>query len=257
MSASEEKPQILAFMITRAGTGERLATFERTVREAREKAGYEFDLWVHALTPQAAKLAADMFAKDKDVDLHAFVTVHMENVGQHTVMNQMIAEADDRLYDYLLRLDDDCKFLTNNWLQKMVEAAEKLGPQFIISPTVRGLIYPPPQSETINVKGTKVKILEKAIGGVCRLHHVETLCNPEYPYVSDVRLPLGFGDATGIGQWAMNAQKVTGDHIWMIYLEYVRVKHGTKKQRIEDPDYHVLQDVFQMIPYIPAWAPDA
>lgn len=230
--------KVLAFMITRANTEDRISMFKETLNDALETAGYKFDLHLHI--QENDKLASEMSG------LHE-LTFWPENVGQHPIMNEMISKAKEHKYDYLLRLDDDIQFLTKRWLAKMIEAHDKLGDNFIISPTIKGLIHQPQSSEEVEVNGIKVKFLTEAIGGICRLHPVSTLTQPNNPYISDIRKPLGFGDATGLAHWCQQ------NSIWMVYLSHVRVKHkkGTLKQRKDDPIYHEYQNLFQHIPYIP------
>jgi Predicted glycosyltransferases len=209
-------------------------------------AGCAFDLTIHTLTKEAHEV---VLPKGDWV-----IVQHLENVGQHVITNEMIKYAEDNGYDYLLRVDDDIKFLTKRWLVKMLDAADKLGPTFIISPTVLGLGNPPEATEVVEKDGIAIRVLVSAIGGICRLHDVKTLTDPTMAYVSDVRLPLGSGDATGIAKWA-HARQAAGEHCWMVYLANVRVKHalGTQGQIMEDPKYHSVHGLFQVMPYIPAW----
>lgn len=243
---------VLAFMISRAQEPKRLKMFEDTVREAIATAGMEFDLILWPMTRQALDVANKLQDEFPLIDIHGYAD---GNVGQHVVMNTLIKIADEADYDYLLRLDDDVKFLTKRWLHKMVQAAENLGPGFIISPTITGLNHPPETTSEIEQHTEKFRVILGAIGGICRLHSVETLANPLFPYVSDVRNPLGFGDATGIAKWCMDALQEHNLQLWMIYLSTVRVKHakGTSKQVKENPEYHETHSLFQTIPYIPIW----
>jgi len=249
---SKDKPTVLAFMITRADTDHRRKLLGETVHEMYTTAKYPFDLTVYVNTNDTE--TTDL------VDTLSFrygfnIVEYSSNMGQHIPTNDAIRIADKDGYDYLLRVDDDVKFMTKGWLKKLVEAAEELGPEFIISPLVKGLIHPPPQTDTVEVSGVKVRFLEMAIGGICRLHRVDTLCDTECPYKADVRLPMGFGDATGIYEWCKRSFEDKGLYRWMVYVEHVRVRHrlGTEKQRKEDPQYHALQRVFQVLPYIPLW----
>lgn len=232
---------ISAFLISRASTPQRLQMLADTIVDARNTAGMEFDLTVYALTEEAEKVASSLGVP---------VVRHSENVGQHVVTNQAIEDADEAGSTHLLRLDDDVHFTTKGWLRKLMGASTLFGHTFIISPTVKGLNNPPPRSEMVEVHGIKVKFLTTAIGGICRLHHMEALRNPDNPYVSDVRLPLGSGDATGIAAWAIR------NKYWMVYLDSVVVKHrkGTSGQVKEDPSYHASHGLFQVLPYIPAWS---
>lgn len=217
-------PRVLAFMLHRGGSDARRVTMERTLREAREKAAYDatWEVWDNTT----------------------------RNVGQHTAFNAMLDKAAHEGYDYLLRLDDDVEFMTQRWLAKMVEAATKLGPRFILSPTVKGLKHPPEMSQSVEVAGVWGRFMTQAIGGACRLHPVATLV--EGRYVSDVRLPLGFGDATGIMRWAMAQQPA----VYAMWLDHVRVRHATERQEEEDATYHDVHGTLQRVPYIPVWPHD-
>jgi len=219
--------KVFAFTITRAmSTDKRWELVERTLNEGKEKAGMEFE-W----------------------KLYSNAVV---NKGQHVVTNDALKEAKDRGFDYLLRIDDDIEFMSQRWLAKMLEASEKLGSQFIISPTVSGLKHPPEMSQVIDINGISVKFLTEAVGGACRLHPIKLLTEAPTPYISDVRFPLGAGDATGIMKWAktMTVEKYP---VYAVWLEHVRVRHQTAKQEVDDPDYHFNHDLLQSIPYIPSW----
>jgi hypothetical protein len=250
-----DKPTVLAFMITRADTDHRRGLLKDTVEEMLETAKYPFDLLLFVNTDDKDTIRMVTQLGEDNANVEPLFFVPAGNRGQHIPTNNAIEIADGNSYDYLLRVDDDVKFMTKGWLAKMIESAEVLGPEFIISPMVRGLLHPPPQTDTVEVEGIKVRFLEQAIGGICRLHSVDTLCDPEHPYHADIRLPMGFGDATGIGVWCKEAMQDKNLRRWMIYLEHVRVRHrlGTAGQRKEDPLYHTYQGMFQCIPYIPPW----
>ena len=225
------------------------------MREAVDTAGMGFDLHLWCFTSEASTAACELNA-----EFDGMFVVHDtagENLGQHVVMNQMIDRADNDGYDKLLRLDDDVKFATKRWLFKLVEASELLGDNFIISPVIVGLRFPPDCTQVVEQNGVKFRVLFDAIGGICRLHPVDALCNPNEPYVSDVRNPMGFGDATGIAAWCKVNMEKHGTNIWMVYLETVRVKHakGTVRQVKDQEEYHNDHNLFQTIPYIPMYKP--
>lgn len=239
--------KVLAFVIHRKSTDKRSGLLEGVVNEVvYGSAGYSCDLFVNILDRKGDIMLPYPCEWQKNVTY----IYHRNNPGQHVIFNEMLRIAAEGEYDLLLRLDDDCKFLTKQWLKKMVEAHTKLGPDFIISPTVKGLIHPPERSDKVNVKGVDVRFLYDAIGGICRLHDVNALVNCDEPYVSDVRSPLAYGDATGIAKWCQS------NHKWMVYLEKVRVKHSTAKQREDDPTYHKMHPVYQHVPYIPFYTKD-
>lgn len=233
------KPKVLGFMITRANTDARIKLLIQTGQQAVATAGMDFDTVFHTWEPMARAVIGE-------APMYKYWD---HNVGQHVIMNYMIDKAKKEGYEYLLRLDDDCKFLTKRYLVKLLDAAKLLGPSFIISPTVLGLKYPPERSNAVEVEGVEVKFLIDAIGGVCRLHNVSSLTDEDYPYIADVRGPLGFGDATGIAKWCKNSPE--DSRRWMVYLTQVRVRHSTAKQEKKDPGYFNQHDMYQHLPYIP------
>lgn len=219
--------RVLAYSTIRSTSPTRQALFERCVQEGQAMAGCEFrwEVW-----------------DNREM-----------NLGQHVPFNFYLDKANREGYDYLLRIDDDIEWMTQRWLVKMLDAAQALGPQFIISPTIKGLNHPPEMSQIVKVSGVDVRFLTEAIGGAVRLHPVETLVNAPIPYVSDVRQPLGAGDATGIVKWAKEMTTLHGWPVYCVWLAGVRVKHGTSQQVKDDPEYHKDHKVFQHIPLIPEW----
>ena len=230
---------VLVYMATRADTPQRRKLLCDTLREAEDTAGMPLKINLHYVGVED---------HDETYSTNATPRLWPYNVGQHVVFNTMLLQAHEQGIRWLLRLDDDVKFLTKRWLVKMLDAARTLGDKFIISSQVRGLLTPPSATEPIDHKGVRVRFITSAIGGICRLHPVATMVKGEYE--SDVRMPLGFGDATGVAGWAEEHM------VWMVWLEHVRVKHrlGTSKQRDFDPGYHMEHDVLQRVPYIPPWS---
>lgn len=219
--------RVLAYTVTRLITPQRQEMWERTFNQGKDKAGVDFDWAVWDNTKV--------------------------NRGQHLPFNHFLEQAHREGYDELLRIDEDVEFMSQRWLAKMLEARVKLGTNFIISPTVKGLLHPPETSQVVNVKGVQVRFLPTAIGGACRLHNVK--CLVDGGYVSDVRWPMGAGDGTGIVKWAKE-QSTQGNPIWCVWLDQVRVHHGTAKQVEVDPGYHDLHDMLQKVPFVPSWPVD-
>jgi hypothetical protein len=175
--------------------------------------------------------------------------INDHNVGQHPPANTAIDKAIYEGYDYILRIDDDVEWLSKRWLAKLVEASQKLGDKMVLSPTVRGLRWQPPQSQQIEVEGVPVKFVDGPVGGICRLIPVAVL--KKKPYVSDVRLPMGGGDAGGIGEWATKSEPI----VPLVYCQHVRIRHAksTDTQELEDPKHFDDHALFQSVPYIPIW----
>jgi len=212
-----------------------------TLTGANNTAGYDFDwtLYING-DVQAASVADSALA----LGLVAGVVKSTVNVGQHVVTNSAIEAAVRGGYRYLLRLDDDVVFKTKRWLAKLRQLSILADDKWIISPRVYGLINPISLSTVVTAYDTQIRIAADAIGGICRFHPIELVKD----YVSDVRLPMGAGDATGIARYC------TAKIIPMVYAQNVRVQHalGTAVQMELDPQYFAVHDVLQHIPYIPA-----
>lgn len=239
--------KILVYTITRANTASRGRLLNATLTTGRETAGCDFH-W-HIYVNGRGTLAESIIEAAYSTRVINSYEVSEENVGQHPHVNAAIAKAIDEGYDYLVRTDDDVEWLSKRWLIKLVEAAQKIGDPMILSPTVKGLQWQPPQSPIVEVNTIPLKFVEGPIGGICRLTPVRLL--KEKPYVSDVRLPMGGGDAGGVGKWAMDGEPI----IPIAYCQHIRVRHAksTAGQEKEDPTHFYEHHLFQSIPYIPNW----
>src|SRR3990172_8283626 len=154
---------VLVYMATRADTPQRRKLLCDTLREAEDTAGMPLKINLHYVGVED---------HDETYSTNATPRMWPHNVGQHVVFNTMLLQAHEMGYKWLLRLDDDVKFLTKRWLTKLIDAANTVGDKFILSPTVRGLLHPPECSEAVDHKGIKLRFLSSAIGGICRLHPV-------------------------------------------------------------------------------------
>jgi len=233
---------IYAFIATRASTPERLKLLRNTITEAKLTAGCKFYLHLIPMTEEA-NLVGVKYSGAAGCDR---VDNSTGNVGQHVAFNRALDEARTRGAIYFLRLDDDVEFITKRWLSKLMECSGKLNDKFILSPTVRGLRNPPDVSDLCEVGDVHLRFSTDALGGVCRFHPVALLNE----YTSDVRLPLGAGDATGIGAYCQERL------IPMAYLKAVRVRHITDIQEARDPEHFSHHQLFQHLPYIPKWPHD-
>ena len=236
--------KVAVFTITRAATPERLRLLQETLTLGNRTAGMDFDWYVYVSGGECASV----LKAARDTKLVYGQRIYSENVGQHVAWNDAFREAKRDRCDYLVRVDDDCEFLTKRWLRKLVDASILLDDRFILAPMVRGLKNPPQRSNKIEIKGLELWFLRDAIGGVCRLHPMDLIGGVK-PFVADVRKPLGSGDATGIAAWAKD------NVIPFAYLNSVRVRHTTVRQEVRDEEYFDRHDIFQHVPYIPSRGP--
>ena len=237
--------RVLAFTPSRANTSRRGQLLLQTITQARDTAGHPFDWHLYC---QEGILAHNIANSAKATNLIQGVHTYPDNVGQHPPFNEALSLAVTGGYDFLLRLDDDCEFLSKRWLAKLIEISAAFDHGAILTPAVKGLKYPPPRTLEVEIKDFKVEMLLAAIGGICRLHPIAVITRPDDPYLSDVRLPLGSGDASGIGAWC---QRQTDPIVPMVWCKNVRVRHTTKEQEEVDEEHFVTHNLFQRIPYIP------
>jgi len=242
--------KVYAYTITRADSADRCRLLLDTLTRGRETAAHDFHWHCHVngrgILGQGMVEAA--FAS-KIVNSYE---ISDTNEGQHPPANRAIAKAIEEEYDYLLRVDDDVEWLSKRWLAKLVEASQRLEDKMVLSPAVLGLRWQPNKSPQVEVEGIPLKFIEGPIGGICRLTPVSLLKSK--PYVSDVRLPMGGGDAGGVGTWAMATEPI----VFLAYCQHIRVRHAksTGGQERDDPEHFREHSLFQHMPFIPNWHPE-
>jgi len=240
--------KVFIYTITRANTPERARLLLETLTKGRDTCGYTNVHWhVHV---NGRKILAESMTESCFVGgiINSY-EVSETNEGQHIPANKLIAKAIEAGYDYIVRTDDDVEWLSKRWLAKLVEASDRLGYRFVLSPRVRGLRWQPPQTQLVEIEGTPVKIIDygNPIGGICRLTPTQLL--KEHPYSSDVRLPMGGGDAVGVGKWISQLTPLT----LAVYCQHINIRHakGTDQQEKDDPAHAKAHDIFQHCPFIP------
>lgn len=235
--------KVFTFTVTRASTPQRMAVLNNTLWRGSESAKREMDwhVWANDVDALSLEVLAEAYRKGVIQGVH----VKEENVGQHVAWNEAFEMAVKGGYEYFLRIDDDCEFITKRWLRKLLRFSALLDDKFILAPLVRGLKNPPEKSHIVSVKGIPLEFLYGAIGGICRLHPVKLLQARKDPFIADVRKPLGSGDATGIAAWCRQHT------VPMAYTRQVRVRHCTRSQELDDPDHFQEHDLLQTVPFIP------
>lgn len=237
--------KVFAYTITRANTPSRARLLNSTLTVGRDTADHPFfwRVYVNGRDTLAQNITEAAFAT-RVVDGYE---IYDHNCGQHIPTNDAITRALDEGYDYLLRIDDDVEWQSKRWLAKLIEASRLCDDAMVLSPVVRGLRWQPQQSQVIYVKDIPLKMVEGPLGGICRLTPTSLLRTK--PYVSDVRLPMGGGDAAGVGNWAMKGDPL----VYLAYCQHIRVRHAksTDQQERDDPKHFADHGIFQHCPYIP------
>jgi len=179
----------------------RLDYTKRTIKSMHKKAGYDFD---HYLAINEATVKEIDWASKHDFGY----IVEKENVGVPKMYNRFIDEfvfdEDGKpKYDVVVLTDNDCEFVSDNWLAEIVDLFER-NKKFVVSPYVEGLRDNP--------------------GGSPRLGYRE-LALPKYAYVG--KHYLGFPRHMGNICQAMPVE------FWDGYrLKEETFKHGTQSHQI-------------------------
>jgi hypothetical protein len=239
---SNQPSKVLVYTVTRCNTPERARLLASTITSGRDTAGMDFD-W-HCYT-SSDTLGANVLESALSIDQIQRLELWPHNKGQHVANNDAVAHALSHDYTHVIRIDDDVEWISKRWMARLVEASVALDDKFVLSPRVRGLRNPMETSQVVEVSGIPLAFVFDAIGGICRLTPTSLL--KTHPWISDVRMPMGIGDAVGIAKWAKH-------HIIpMAYVTTIKVRHAqsTDGQEQSDPGHFEKHAMFQIIPYIP------
>lgn len=164
------------------------------------------------------------------------VIFNSDNRGLMIAANQALDEIGDR-YDYIVKIDNDCDIVSDNWLEPIVEIINHMNGKIVLSPFVSGLggRFPDgfPRYDYINVNGHRLG-LTRHLGGI-------TVVAPAWVYRSyrfPTNAPLHGGSDV---RFSAYIQIKLGLQIG--YVEDVVVMHmdGTQNQHIKFPEYHELR----------------
>lgn len=143
-------------------TMDRLDYTKKMYSSMMKTAGYEFDWFV-----------VDNGSKDKTVEFlqgKAFrLATNSKNFGISKASNQALDRIkEDGPYDVIIKIDNDCQFLTNDWLKEIVDLLER-NKMLIVSPRVEGLRDNPggvPRTRYFYI-GHHFLGMAPHIGGIC------------------------------------------------------------------------------------------
>ncbi|MAG44721.1 hypothetical protein CL633_02425 [bacterium] len=209
----------------------RLDYTKRTVESMKAKAGYDFD---HVIAiNEATKEESDWVSSQKGVGLFT----EEENVGVPKMYNRFIDEfVKGKDYDIVVLTDNDCEFMSEDWLAKIVDLYER-NKKFIVSPYVEGLRDNPGGSPRVGHQN--LGIPQYAYVGKHFLgfpHHMGNICQA---------MPVGFWDNFRLdentfkhGTQSFQISKAAMEHGFVLaYMEQVKVEHmdTTAGQKEKDP----------------------
>lgn len=105
------------------------------------------------------------------VDELGGLIVNRQNVGITEAMKQALALLDDG-FDYVVKADNDCEFVTPGWLRTLVDIAEASENPVVLSPAVEGLLAQGSSNtapyEVVTISGHPVGLV-RHVGGLCVL----------------------------------------------------------------------------------------
>lgn len=125
----------------------------------RQHAGVEYD---HYVLDQASSDGTGEWLVEQDM---AAVVLSPENIGIHRGHNKLLDLACDGDYDVVVTFDNDCEVVWPGTLKAAAEVAAH--GDWIVSPTVEGLNFPPAPGPAQMVHGERVGLYWE-IGGIFR-----------------------------------------------------------------------------------------
>jgi len=141
-----------------------------------------------------------------------------DNKGLWKGIELILKETDGfKGYDYVLKLDNDLEFPQDDWLKYLIDLYEK-NDFDCLSPFVEGIC---------DGKGGVERIKK---GEISLVHQLGGACLLSTPYHYTAPMP-NLGKAMGWDSWFSTGNKCG-------ICENIKVKHDTKKQEEEKPDYY-------------------
>lgn len=209
-------------------TLDRLDYTKRMYKSMKKTAGYDFDWYVvdNRSKDETPEWLSGVFKRD---DITGKILKNPKNLGISKASNQAL-EMIGNNYDIIIKVDNDCLFLTQGWLEEIVDFNER-NRTMIVAPRVEGLRDSPggvPRTSYIYI-GRHFLGLAPHLGGICvaapgRIYQSfqwdnEDFLHGEQDYIfSQHCIRLGFT---------------------LAYMENLIVEHmeGTKSQETKYPEY--------------------
>jgi hypothetical protein len=178
---------------------------------------------------------------DKPPEATWFYSHHF-NAGQHVAHNEMLDECVRRGYDWHIRVDDDCWFITKKWLGRLMRVAEAAktvsGRWPVMAPNIEGLDNPPESVHTYEM-GKELANHVEILGGIFRMSPMSLMRYFRW----DERQAMGFGDASQFKSFCEST------HTNMLRVQGVRATHGESTQRQNvNQAWKVQHDMDQFLP---------
>lgn len=212
-------------------TYDRLDYTKKTFETMAALAGYDYD---HYVVDNGSTDGTVEWLKEQDI--HA-VIFNEKNVGISKASNQAL-EAIGKDYDIIIKVDNDCAFLTENWLKRIVDIFRCTG-KGVMSPYVGGLMENPggvPRKRIDNPEQTPFgHIGDEFIGFVPHLGGI-CIAAPAAAYEGFRWKDNDFYHGIQDLEFSQNCLR---KGLLLFYLENVKVEHqdSTSGQEERFPDY--------------------
>jgi hypothetical protein len=241
-----DEAKVLVYTVTRADTPARVKAAAASLLLGQKTAGLSCDWIIYCNSPQMHEWAQWAWRNGQTWGTG-------ENVGQHVALRDVLAYARAEGYDFIVKVDDDVEWMTRRWLRRLVVAAYSIhaasSKWCLVGPRVFSLSNPIPHALDTEVPSVEsgrtlpIRVMP-IIGGLVRLHHISFFKD----YFLDVRRAMGSGGDASIRDHSVGDD---GPKVASIVCRHVRVRHNTKKQQADDPVYHRMHRVMQLVPFIP------
>lgn len=133
----ESNPRVAIFTITY----DRKEYTQKMYQSMKNSAGYGFDWFVldNGSTDGQKSLLTDLYTSDTSFK---YLHLNEENEGLTRASNKLVSEIKRGNYQIIIKVDNDCEFMTKNWLSTLVDLWKR-NHMLYMSPYVEGLVHNP------------------------------------------------------------------------------------------------------------------
>lgn len=216
-------------------TKDRLDYTKKCFASLKEKAGYHHD---HFIVDQGSLDGTQDWIMNEYEYKHITMMKTNEGIsrGSNIAIKDISSQLCEEKYDIIIKVDNDCLFLTDNWLKEIVELYKR-NHLLCFAPYPEGLRDNPggsPRIEYGQLNGHMLGITNH-LGGLCHIAPASVYRNFRWNEHSPLH---GFQDLE-LSQW------LTKNGYQMAYIEDIRVEHfeGTEGQHKRYPEYFKLREL--------------
>ena len=179
--------------------------------------------------------------ENKTIFKQWIIILNDENTGIPFASNQAVEAIKPTSVDYIMKLDNDAIFLSNGWLEGMMNIYDR-NEMFILSPYVEGIHAMPggmPRRTYGTIADEYLGMVDH-LGGICVIAPAKVYYNWSWPDA----FMQGGNDV-------MFSNYVQKCGYLMAYMENSRVEHihGTRQQEKDYPEYYKAKEILRRTRY--------